>query len=110
MAKATQVHTKHPSEVRNCSVSFANLLDTSELLTGTPTVTATPSGLTFGSQQVNASQLTVSGVAIPIGKAVQFRVSGGSSGVEYRLEVSCGTNASPAQTLVVECSLLVLDT
>ncbi len=107
MSRAPQVYTKHPSEVRNCAVSLANVLDSGETLTGTPTVSATPSGLTFSNAQVSVGTLTINGVSVAAGKAVQFRVSGGTSGVRYNVEVTCGTTSSPAQTLVVELDLLV---
>lgn len=109
MTRTTPAHTKHPSEVRNCAVSFANVLDTGELLTGTPTVVSVPSGLTFSSPIVNTGALTINGVSVAIGKAVQFRASGGTSGVKYQIEVSCGTDATPAQTLYAELELLVIN-
>src|SRR4051794_15015604 len=41
MTKAPQVHTKLPSAVMNGAVSFDGLLESGELLTGTPTVSET---------------------------------------------------------------------
>lgn len=109
MTKVDTTHTKHPSEVRNCAVSFENVLDSGELLTGTPTVSATPSGLTFASIKVNTVALTINGATVAIGKAVQFKVTGGSSDVKYQIEASCGTDATPAQTLYAELPLLVIN-
>lgn len=109
MTRTQQAHTKHPSEVRNCGVSFAGALDEGELLTGTPTVTSVPSGLTFASPIVSTQALTINGATVAIGKAVQFKVTGGVSGVKYQIEVSCGTDATPAQTLYAELELLVIN-
>jgi hypothetical protein len=109
MTSTTPQHVKHPSEVRNCAVSFVNVLDSGELLTGTPTVSATPTGLTFASIKVNTVALTINGATVAVGQAVQFKVTGGTSGVKYQIEVSCGTDATPAQTLYAELDLLVLN-
>jgi hypothetical protein len=109
MTSTTPQHVKHPSEVRNCAVSFDNTLDTGELLTGTPTVSGSPTGLTFANVKVNTAQLTINGATVAIGRAVQFKVTGGTSGVKYQIEVACGTDATPAQTLYAELDLLVLN-
>lgn len=109
MPTAPQIQSKTASEVRNLAVSFVNELDTSpnELLTGTPTISATPSGLTFSSVAVNSVARTINGVSVAIGKAVQARVSGGTAGQEYTLTVTAGTDATPAQTLITYCTLRV---
>jgi hypothetical protein len=109
MTRTTPAHTKHPSEVRNCAVSFDYVLDDGELLTGTPSIASVPSGLTFANAKVNTVALTINGITVAIGKAVQFKVSGGTSGVQYQMEVSCATDASPAQTIYAELELLVLN-
>lgn len=109
MARALQVQNKHPSEVRNCAISFSNALDSGESLTGTPTISATPDDLTFASAQVNVGTITINGVSHAAGQAVQFRVSGGSHGVKYSCEASCATNATPAQTIIVEFEILVIN-
>ena len=110
MAQAPQIGTKTVSEARNIAVSFANQLDTSpnELLTGTPTVSASPSGLTFANVAVNSVARTINGVTVAIGKAVQCKVTGGTAGQEYTLTVTAGTDATPAQTLITYCRLLVV--
>lgn len=110
MAKAPQRRIKHPDAVKNAAVSFASELEGAEVLTGTPTVTATPSGLTISNARVNTAAITIDGASVAIGNAVQFRVSGGTSGITYEIKVSCETDSSPAQTLVAECVLIVLDT
>jgi len=96
---APQVNRKTVAEVRNCAVSFANKLDPGELLTGTPTVTSTPSGPTISGAAVNTAAKTINGVSVPIGMAVQFKVTGGTVDTDYILKAACGTTSSPAQTL-----------
>lgn len=108
MVKAPQIHTKHPDAVQNAAVSFDALLEAGETLTGTPTAAA--AGLTIDNVRVNTGEVTVDGATVAIGRAVQFRVAGGTSGATYEIDVTCGTTSSPAQTLVVECMLTVLDT
>lgn len=97
--EAPQEYDKAVSEVRNVAYDFTPLLDEGESLTGTPTVTITPSGPTVSNAAVNVAALTILGETVAIGKAVQFRVSGGSSGVTYTFTISVATNSTPAQTL-----------
>ena len=97
---APEVRTKTVSEVRNVAVSFSGKLDSGELLTGTPVVTElTTSALTFSNEAVNTAILTIDDVSTPIGEAVQFAVSGGVSGTDYIIQISCGTDSTPVQTL-----------
>lgn len=109
MVKAPQIHTKHPDAAQNAAVSFDELLEGAEALTGTPTVTGSPSGLTIDNARVSTGELTIDGQTVATGRAVQFRVSGGTSGDTHTIKVVCGTTSSPAQTLVAECVLRVLD-
>jgi hypothetical protein len=107
MAKAKEVPSKGPGEIRNGAISLAHLLETGEVLTGTPTVSATPSGLTFSNVAVNSTAITIDGVSVTAGEAIQFRVTGGSSGVLYTCTATCSTNSTPAQTVDVVFKLLV---
>lgn len=104
---ANELRSKTEDEVRNGAVDFQGRLDSGEVLTGTPTVTASPAGLTFSSVQVNGSSLVVNGVTVSAGEGVQFRVSGGTAGTTYTITVECTTDASPAQTLREYLSLKV---
>ena len=98
MSTAPQINHKTVSEVRNDAVSFAGKLDVGELLTGTPTIPAV-TDLTFSNKVVSTAALTINGVSVPIGEAVQFKVSGGVAGKRYTIQISCATDATPAQTL-----------
>lgn len=102
------LRTKTVAEVRNGSVSFVGKLDAGELLTGTPTVTVSPSGPTISNQAVNTAQLTIDNQTVAIGQAVQFSISGGTAGTSYVISVRCGTTASPAQTLEAFCNIKVV--
>lgn len=100
------VARQHPwivtGAVRNIAVDFQDQLDDGELLTGTPTVEQVgTSDLTLSDEAVNTAALNILGRAVAIGQAAQFSVSGAAAGVTYTLRVTCGTDASPAQTLVV---------
>ena len=101
--------TKHPSESVFYAVDFTNILASGETLSGTPTVTVSPTGPTIGAPTVNTGVLTDDeGNTVAIGKAVQVRVSAGTDGIDYTLTVSCATTAS--DTRVGTCKLYVRST
>ena len=111
MSLAPQRNDKTVSEVRNVAVSFSGKLDSGELLTGTPTVTevepSSPQALTFASIAVSTAILTINNISTPVGEAVQFSVSGGVANAVYLIEVACGTDSTPAQTLYGTITLRV---
>ena len=115
MTRAPQHQTKAVSESRNVAVDFGGKLDSGELLTGTPTISiaspsVSPEDMTITSPIVNTSILTVNGVSVPVGEAVQFHVSGGIvANSPYTIHISCGTDATPAQTLVGNIFLFIED-
>jgi len=97
---AIEIPAKTVSEVLNAAVSFIGKLESAELLTGTPTVAeVTTTDLALSNKVVSTAALTISGVVVASGKAVQFAVSGGVAGVTYAVNVSCTTDSTPAQTL-----------
>jgi len=87
-------------ETRNVAVSFVDVLDDDELLTGTPTIVeVTTNDLTLTNKTVNTSVLTINGHSVAIGKAIQFKVSGQLvANSPYTIKITVSTNA--AQTLV----------
>jgi len=101
---APQRQSKAVSAVRNIAVSFSGHLDDGELLTGTPTIsdTASPSPevLTFSNPVVSTAALTINGISVPAGEAVQFSVSGGVADGEYTIKIAAATDATPQQTLI----------
>jgi len=105
MSQAEQIQTKTANEVRNLAANFTDKLDSGEELTGTPTVSISPAGVTASSVAVSSGSLTILGETVASGKAVTCSVSGGSSGTRYTLTIQAGTDATPAQTLEVICLL-----
>lgn len=92
MATCPQRRSKAAGETRNCAVEFTGSLDGAEVLSGTPVVTASPSGLTITNKQRNNSAITVDGVSCLASQAVQFTVAGGTAGKVYTITVTCDTN------------------
>lgn len=86
------VWCKSVGETRNCSVSFADLLEGDELLNGTPTVVADPTGPTITDKLRNASAITIDGESVAVDKAVTFKVAGGTADVTYELLITVTTN------------------
>ncbi len=100
VAIAPQRWSKKVSEIRTISVNLQGLLDSGELLTGTPIITeVTTSDLTLTNKVISTTALTINGVSVAIAEAVQFTAAVGVAGTEYEITISIGTNASPAQTL-----------
>ena len=96
-------------ETNTFSVSFTSILDGSELLTGTPDVVeVTSTDLTIvnftptsDKGTVSTTALTINNVTVPIGEAVQFKVTGHlAATAEYTIKITAGTDATPAQTKV----------
>jgi len=103
--EAPQVYQIAESETRAVVADFTLQLESGELLTGSPTVAEIASAdLTIGTAAVNTGALALdidgASVTAAIGTAVQFTIAGALSATEYRVRVSCGTDATPAQTLV----------
>ena len=86
-------------DVEQGAVSFADVLDASETLTGTPVVTEVgTTDLTLGDKAVSIAALTILGVSVAAAEAVQFSVSGQKAGTLYTISVTASTTAS--RTLV----------
>jgi len=101
---AQQHHEKSRTEKRNVTVDYRGKLDSGELLTGTPTVSATPAGLTLSSPQINTATLTVNEESVAAGQAVQFKASGGAVGTRYTITVKCDTTGDQ-EDLEARCTL-----
>jgi len=105
---ADQILTKHWDEDLLYGVSFANLLDSGETLTGTPTVTEqTTSVLTISGAAVNTAAFTDGdGNTVAIGEGVQFRVEDDSdnsnAGSTYEILVKCATTDSNERVVLVK--------
>jgi hypothetical protein len=105
---APQRRTKTASETRNVAVSFVDVLDVGELLTGTPTVVeVTSTDLTLTNKAVNGSSLVVNDVTCLAGQVVTFTVAGGVAGTDYQIRITATSNAGNAQTLQATVRLRV---
>lgn len=95
-----QICTVRVGDVRSPVCSFALILESGELLTGTPLVAEkTTSDLTLTNKAVNTAPLVVNGLAAAIGQAVQFSMSGQNvANSPYIILVTASTDATPAQT------------
>lgn len=89
-------------ETRTPAISFKDVLESGELLAGTPTIVEeTTSDLTLANKRVNTAALTINGESVAIGQAVQFKINGQLTvNSPYTLKITVGTDASPAQTFV----------
>lgn len=96
-----QIPTVAAGEVRNGKISLANLLDSGESLSGTPTIVELGStDLTISSVGKSTGTLEINGVSVTSGHAVVFKATGFVGPKQYRLKVTADTNSTPAQTLV----------
>ena len=99
---------KSAGETRNAGGNLIGKLDDGELLTGTPTVLeVSTSDLTLTNKVVNTAALTLEGVSVAVGQAVQFSVAGGTAGSTYQITCTCGTDSTPAQTVKQTVTLVV---
>lgn len=115
MSIAPQRPFKSVSGIRNVAVSFSEMLDAGELLSGTPTITevagtgSPTTDLTLSNKVVSTAELTINDVAVPTGEAIQFSVTGGTvANSPYSITISVGTDATPAQTLIGTVVLTVI--
>ena len=86
------VTAKDPDESRTYQFDLSADLDTGDTISGTPTVTATPSGLTIGTPIVDSGKVNV-------------QLSAGSAGVQYT--VKCVAATAGSDTIVVRGLLRV---
>lgn len=107
MSLAPQTPQQTVGTVKNGGVSFSGELPASETLSGTPTVTVSPTGPTLSNKAVNTGAVTLDGVSVPAGEAVTFTVTVGGSVApgSYTITATCATTGG--QTLVASCPLEV---
>jgi hypothetical protein len=81
------------------AIDYTDMLDSSETLTGPTCAEVTTTALTIANVAVNSAAVTINGVSVAIGKAVQFKVSGQVINTTYTLLVTVTTTSSPARVL-----------
>ena len=87
-------------DVEVFAIDYTDILDGTETLTGPTATEVSTTDLTIANVAVNVAAITVKGVTVAIGKAVQCKVSGQKLGTAYKLLVSVNTTSTPARTLV----------
>lgn len=102
--KCQQHHRLSIGATRIVRVDYTEDLDTSEVLTGTPTVLEVgTSDLTLATSDViinTATYVDNDGVTVAVGKAVLFSALGGSvASSPYIVKVTANTDSVPAQVL-----------
>lgn len=91
--RAPQIHEMSVNETVNVALDALGKLDAGETFTGALTVTeVTTSDLTITNKAVNTAALSVNGVDVPIGGAIQFTVDASKVG-KYIVRFVCGTSA-----------------
>jgi hypothetical protein len=102
LSTAPEKPSKPVGAVNNFAVSFVGVLDSGELLTGSPTAAEqTTSDLTITNVVVSSAELTILNKTVAIGKAVQFKVVGQLlATLNYRIKITVPTDSSPAQTAI----------
>jgi len=101
--------SKRAAEFINAKISFADLLSTGEVLTGTPTVAEIrTSDLNISNIVINAgAAIEIDGRTVAIGHGVTFRVAEGVSGRMYNIAVTAATDSTPPQTFAGTVELQV---
>lgn len=87
-----EVPIKMANEVRTGRIDLTDDLDAGETCGGTPTITASSSGLVITSVLVSTAALTVLSSSVAIGQAVSFIMSGGTADKDYSLLLSSTTS------------------
>jgi hypothetical protein len=102
---------KHSGDDRSYVFNCTNLLATSELITGTPTLVESTahatSSLSITAVAVLESDTVVDGVTVETGKGVSARISGGTSPADHTLTLTFSTDSS--NTVVTGGTLQVRD-
>lgn len=105
MSQALQIRSQKSTETRNHGVDCTGSLEDDEKLIGTPTITATPAGLTLSNKQVTTTMKKIVGKRVPAGKAIAFSAVGVAG--SYTINILCGTNSSPPEIVEGELTLII---
>lgn len=87
-----EVPTKLSGETRNGRIDLTTDLDTGETCGGTPTITASSSGLIISSVAVSTETLTILSSSVSAGQAVSFIMAAGTADKDYTLTLSSTTS------------------
>ena len=104
---AAEVPQKLTGEVLVGAIDCTNRLGSGETLGGTPTITASSSGLVVSSVAVSTIAMTINNSTVSLGQAVTFVMSSGTAGELYSLLMSSTT--SGGQTINERIAVRVRD-
>ncbi len=115
MSIAPQRPFMSASGTRNIAISFSDMLDSSEVLTGTPIVVEVANSnspntdLTIANIVVSNTIKTINNKIVPIAEAVQFNVTGGTvANSPYNITITATTDSTPAQVLIGTVVLTII--
>jgi hypothetical protein len=87
-----QIYAISPSEALvPFAINFGPKLGSGITLSGTPSLTVTPTGPTLGNQQINSSAMVVDGITCPVNTVALFTVTGCTVDTDYEIHVTCAT-------------------
>ena len=104
---AAEIPQKLAGEVLVGAIDCTNRLTSGETLGGTPTITASSSGLVISSVAVSTLAMTINNSTVSLGQAVLFVMSSGTAGELYSLLMSSTT--SGGQTINERIAVRVRD-
>jgi hypothetical protein len=103
---ATQRPKKTPGAIRNCAMDFDGSLAPGEVIETAAVVELGTSDLTISGAGPTTAEHIILDERIPLGRAAQWQVSGGTRGKLYRLRVTVETDGQ--QTIEADCFLEVV--
>ena len=105
-----QVYDISPGDIELIAIDYTNALASAETLTNPSVVQAEAEedssessslvSLAFANIKINITEIPILGRLVAVGKAVQFKVSGQSLNVSYRIRITVKTTSSPIRTLI----------
>lgn len=87
-----EVPIKIAAEIRTGRIDLTDDLDTGETCGGTPTITASSSGLVISSVTVSTAALIILSSSASAGQAVTFVMAAGTADKDYTLTLSSTTS------------------
>jgi hypothetical protein len=98
-----EVHHISPNETLTLGINFIPKLRPGALLSGTPTVTISPSDPTLANKQRNTASMVISGKTVAANKAVICSLSGCTVDTDYVVTAQCATDETPSQVVEATC-------
>jgi hypothetical protein len=93
------------SRTKRAAIDLTGQLRDGVTLTGTPTVTPSPTGPTISAITVNVAAITIDGTEVAIGKAITCLIAGGGTAGTHTLAVVAAT--SDSESIGLNCTLVL---